>query len=202
MADTRLRSVEGWFAEHGWEPFGFQRAAWAAYLDGESGLIHAGTGTGKTLAAFLGPVSEYQAAPSRLESKTEPLTVIWLTPLRALAADTERSLLAPVEAMGLPWRVERRTGDTSQSVRKRQRKNLPTVLITTPESLSLLLTHSWFSEQCQTLKAVVVDEWHELIGSKRGVMTELCLARLRQWRPSLKTWGLSATLGNLGEAMS
>ena len=189
--------LDDWFVARGWEPFPFQREAWAAYLDGRSGLVHAPTGIGKTLSVWGGPLLE---ADTR-DPTPAPLTVLWLTPLRALAADTVAALRAPVEGMGLPWTVEIRTGDTSSSVRAKQRKRLPTVLVTTPESLSLLLTYPEMREKMATLKCVVVDEWHEMLGNKRGVQLQLCLARLRRWVPALRLWGLSATIGNLAEAM-
>jgi ATP-dependent Lhr-like helicase len=201
-----LAHVERWFAAQGWEPFAFQREVWDAYHGGESGLIHAATGTGKTYAAWLGPVLEWlrdhpsprDGSPGRLPAT--PLRVLWITPLRALAADTEAALRAPVEALGLPWRVESRTGDTPAALRARQRTRLPTALVTTPESLSLLLTRSEAPSLFEHLHCVIVDEWHELMSTKRGVQTELALARLRRFRPGLRTWGLSATLGNLETA--
>jgi ATP-dependent helicase Lhr and Lhr-like helicase len=201
--------VREWFASEGWEPFQFQEEVWRAYLAGESGLIHAATGTGKTYAAWLGPVLEwmrdYPAAQRRPRAAgaighAPPLRVLWVTPLRALAADTQAALLAPIEDVGLPWTVESRTGDTTPRVRARQSKRLPTALVTTPESLSLLLTWADTPSLFQDLELVVVDEWHELMSSKRGVQTELALARLRRWRPNLRIWGLSATLGNLETA--
>ncbi len=206
-----LTQIENWFASRGWAPFGFQREVWQAYLDGDSGLIHASTGTGKTYAAWLGPLMEaaYEAAhearaegESNDDGKAPRLRVLWITPLRALAADTEKALREPLDALGLNWTLERRTGDTSSSVRARQKERLPTALITTPESLSLFLSQANSPQQFQNLRCVVVDEWHELMGTKRGVQTELCLARLRQWNPNLRTWGLSATMGNLDSAMA
>lgn len=187
---------------HGWTPFPFQEAVWHAYLARESGLIHAATGTGKTSAAWLGPVLEwlrdYPVRPRREVEVPPPLRVLWITPLRALAGDTEAALRAPVEDFGLPWTIESRTGDTPAKVRARQRDRLPTALVTTPESLSLLLTRDDAPALFAHLELVVVDEWHELLASKRGVQTELALARLRRFRPGLRTLGLSATLGNLG----
>lgn len=118
-----------------------------------------------------------------------PLTVLWLTPLRALAADTAAALRAPLEGIGLKWTVEIRTSDTSAPVKARQRKRLPSVLVTTPESLSLLLTYPEMRERMATLKCVVIDEWHEMLGNKRGVQTQLCLARLNRWCPDLRVWG-------------
>jgi ATP-dependent helicase Lhr and Lhr-like helicase len=201
--------VRAWFARQRWEPFEFQKEVWQAYLNGESGLIHAATGTGKTYATWMGAVLEWirdypgtgvTRTAGRTHKHAAPLRVLWVTPLRALAADTEAALLAPVEDLGLPWTVESRTGDTPPRIRNRQRTRLPTALVTTPESLSLLLTRTDAAEVFESLELVVVDEWHELMASKRGVQVELALARLRRWRPVLRTWGLSATLGNLDVA--
>ncbi len=171
----------------------FQEEAWAAYARGESGLIHAPTGLGKTLAAWLGPVMQC--------ADEEGLRVLWITPLRALAADTVRSLQEALQGAGLKRKVEARTGDTSSSVRARQKLKPPFALVTTPESLSLMLTDAERVTALRGLRAVVVDEWHELMGSKRGVQTELCLARLRRLNPAVQSWALSATIGNLDEAM-
>lgn len=190
-----------WFKQQGWKPFPFQKETWAAYQAGASGLVHAPTGLGKTYAVWGGPLLEWLASDSDSPHKSEPLRVLWLTPLRALANDTAEALRAPVTALGLPWTVALRTGDTSSSARQKQRERFPTALITTPESLSLLLTHADIREKFSTLRCVIVDEWHELLGSKRGVQTELCFARLRHWLPELRVWGLSATLGNLEQAL-
>src|SRR5215213_9858863 len=185
-----LDCIRDWFAREGWEPFPFQEEVWRAYLAGESGLIHAATGTGKTYAAWMGPILEWlrdypagkrgSGEPGRRLSP--PLRVLWVSPLRPLAAHTEAALRAPIEDLGLLWTVESRTGDTEPRVRARQSKRLPTALVTTPESLSLLLTWSETPSLFQHLELVVVDEWHELMASKRGVQTELALARLRRWR--------------------
>ncbi|HEY7396403.1 MAG TPA: DEAD/DEAH box helicase, partial [Gemmatimonadaceae bacterium] len=198
--------LESWFALRGWTPFAFQREVWRAYREGESGLVHAATGTGKTLAAWGGPLTEWldgsRVAPGKTPRRDSapPLRVLWITPLRALAADTEESLRQPLVDLGIPWTLESRTSDTSAAVRARQSKRLPTALITTPESLSLLLTRDDSRELFTDLRVVVVDEWHELMGSKRGVQVELALARLRHLQPTVRTWGLSATIGNLDEA--
>lgn len=194
-----------WFAQRSWQPFAFQQEAWAAFSAGESGLIHAATGTGKSYAALGGPLINWLAQhPDQTQWPTRQPpahAVLWVTPLRALAKDTEESLTLPLKELGLPWTIGRRTGDTSSSQRQKQQKQLPTLLITTPESLSLLLSYSDAPEKFRSLQAVVVDEWHELMGSKRGVQTELCLARLRGWLPQLRIWGLSATMGNLAVAL-
>lgn len=201
-------ALESWFATKGWRPFEFQRDAWRAYASGESGLVHAPTGLGKTLSVWLGPVSEWlheqpdELASSDEERADEPIRVLWITPLRALASDTAESLRAPIDALDIPWSVEQRTGDTSASVKARQRMRLPTCLVTTPESLSLIISQERAKSLLSTLRAVVVDEWHELLSSKRGSQTELALARLRTWKPELRIWGLSATIANLEEAAS
>src|SRR5687768_18010190 len=217
-------ALERWFAANGWSAFDFQREVWAAYLRGDSGLVHSATGSGKTLAAFLGPVAEWMGSDSNSSARSDckprwsttlesdpvysaagspppPVRVLWLTPMRALAADTKLSLERAVEGLGLPWTIGLRTGDTSSAERAKQARRLPSALVTTPESLSLLLSDAAASEKLSDLRLVVVDEWHELLGSKRGVMTELALARLRRWNPRLRTWGLSATLGNIEEAL-
>lgn len=186
-------SLAPFFSKRGWKPFAFQKETWKAYRDGKSGLLHAPTGQGKTLAVFLGPLADSL-------DRTDACSVIWITPLRALAADTLRALREPMAELAPRLSAEARTGDSSSAVRAKLRKRLPHTLVTTPESLSLMLTHDDFRDRVSGLRCVIVDEWHELLGTKRGVQTELCLARLRAWMPSLRIWGLSATLGNLTEA--
>ncbi len=126
--------------------------------------------------------------------------MLYVSPLRAVTRDVELALKAPIEALGLPYTVETRTGDTKASVRARQKDRLPTVLITTPESLCLLLTREDAAEKLGSLAAVILDEWHELLTSKRGSQTELALARLRRFSPGLMTWAMSATIANMEEA--
>jgi ATP-dependent helicase Lhr and Lhr-like helicase len=197
--------VATFFETVGWKPFTFQRECWKAYQAGQSGLLHSATGTGKTLAVWMGPILSWlkqNPDPSKWNAKKPPAArVLWITPLRALAGDTENALRQPIEALELPWRLEGRTGDSKQSVKSRQLRTLPTALVTTPESLSLMLTHESLLESFKSLEAVIVDEWHELLGTKRGVQTELALARLRRLNPRLRTWGVSATLGNLDDAL-
>ena len=187
-----------WFAAQGWSAFSFQEEVWAAYADGYSGLLHAPTGMGKTYAAWMPPLV---LSPAGDEDAPPPLTVLWITPLRALAADTGLALARAARALQPHWTVDVRTGDTSSSARARQNKRLPTALVTTPESLTLLLARADWRERIAHLSAVIVDEWHELMSSKRGVQVELALARLRSQRPALRAWGLSATLANLEEAL-
>ena len=188
-----------WFASHGWTPFAFQRTVWAGIGRGESGLLHASTGSGKTYAVWMGALRNFAKRPSR---QPPPLQVLWITPMRALASDTARALKAPVDELGLDWTIGVRSGDTPAAERARQARRLPTTLVTTPESLTLLLTRERAAEDFAHLRLVVVDEWHELLGNKRGVQLQLALARLRRWRPQLPVWGLSATLGNLEHALN
>ena len=126
--------------------------------------------------------------------------VLWITPLKALAADTVRALREPIAALGLDWLVAQRTGDASARDKRLARSGKVEVLVITPESLSLLLSYPDTAAQLANLRAVIVDEWHELLGNKRGVLLQLALARLRAVAPDMRLWGLSATLGNLPEA--
>ena len=197
--------VRAWFEREVGRPFGFQEQVWGAQLAGRSGLIHAPTGLGKTYAAWLPTLmrwcEQHPDPKAWRDCKVEPVRLLWITPLRALAADTTGSLRRPVEALNLPWSVQGRTGDTPQSVKAKQKQRLPSALVTTPESLSVLLSYADAPQRFKGLWTVVVDEWHELMGTKRGTQTELCLARLRRLNPGVQTWGLSATMGNLEEAM-
>lgn len=184
-----LERVRGWFAGQGWTPFAFQEAAWAAYLRGQHGLIHVPTGAGKTYAAFGGPLAELAGGrPPR------GLHTLYITPLRAVARDITQALARPVAELGLDLRVESRTGDTGSGTRARQRKALPTVLVTTPESLSIQLTYADALQRFRSVRCVVIDEWHALLGSKRGALLELALARVRALAPKVRSWALSATL--------
>ncbi len=192
-------AARAWFAAQGFAPFPFQEAVWDACARGESGLIHAPTGMGKTYAACIGPLM--LGAPGTADAPP-PLTLLWLTPLRALAQDTGLALARAAAALQPHWSVDVRTGDTAATARARQDRRLPSVLVTTPESLTLLLSRTDWRECFAQLAAVVVDEWHELMSSKRGVQVELALARLRTHVPLLRTWGLSATLANLDEALA
>ncbi len=183
-----------WFVGMGWTPHRFQRETWSAHARGSSGLVHVPTGSGKTYAAYLGPLADLVARPSA------GLAIVYLTPLRALARDIELALRAPVDALGLAVSVGSRTGDTTAGERARQRERLPNVLVTTPESLTLLLANPRSTDLLGGVRAVVVDEWHELMASKRGVQVELALARMRGLAPAMRTWGLSATLRNVDDA--
>jgi ATP-dependent Lhr-like helicase len=193
-AGKLLAPIDAWFELQGWTPLPFQRQCWQAYLAGESGLIQVPTGSGKTYAAVMGPIAELLANPS------PGLRLLYLTPLRALSRDLALAIQQPIEAMGWPLRVGIRNGDTSSYERGKQLRSPPEILITTPESLSLLLANPKAPALFAGLRAVVLDEWHELMGSKRGSQTELGLSWLRSQQPGLRTWAISATIGNLEEA--
>lgn len=195
--DAAARGPAQWFQARGWQPFDFQREVWSAMAAGRCGLLHATTGSGKTLAVWMGALARARPGPG--------LQVLWLTPMRALAADTTRALQQPLDeapALAPGWRVGQRTGDTPSAERARQERRWPAALVTTPESLSLMLTREDAAATLAGVHTVIVDEWHELIANKRGVQVQLALARLRRWRPGLIVWGLSATLGNLDTAMA
>jgi ATP-dependent Lhr-like helicase len=190
-----LERAERWLAQSGRAAFQFQREAWQAYLRGESGLINAPTGQGKTLAAWAGPLLN-----ARASSAVGP-RILWITPLRALANDLVVNLREAAAGLDVPWSVEVRTGDTPSSARQRQRNRPPETLVTTPESASILLSYDSSHDQLRNLECIIVDEWHELLSTKRGVLLELTLSHLRALNPGLRVWGLSATLPNLDEAL-
>ena len=193
-------AVAAWMAGRGWQAFPFQAEVWQAVAGGRSGMLHATTGSGKTYAVWLGMLEALlrRHPPGR---SAEPLRVVWLTPMRALASDTAKALAAPLRDLAPNWSLGLRTGDTPSAERAKQDRRMPTVLVTTPESLTLMLTREHARAELQGVEYVVIDEWHELIGSKRGVQAQLAVARLRGFHPGLVTWGLSATLGNLEQAM-
>jgi len=185
-------AVEQWFQQRGWRCFDFQRRAWQAWQQGHSGVIHSPTGSGKTMAAWGGPLQHLLDHPDLPGQR-----LLWITPLRALAADTERNLNQPLTDLGCDWRVASRTGDSSSHQKQKLRRQPPRGLITTPESLALMLSYADAFDLFRHLDGIVVDEWHELMDSKRGVLLQLALARLRRWCPAVRIWGVSATLANV-----
>ncbi|MFN6018870.1 MAG: DEAD/DEAH box helicase, partial [Bacteroidota bacterium] len=187
-----------WFEKNHWRPQVFQLEAWEAIYNGYSGLLSAPTGTGKTFALLV-PFLLKGLSESNKNS-AEGLQLIWITPIRALAKEIELSAQRAVEGLGLNWQIGIRTGDTAQNIRKQQLKNFPQILITTPESLHLLITNPSYPQIFKHLKGIVVDEWHEMIGSKRGVQMQLALALLSSLVPKSQVWGISATIGNIDEA--
>lgn len=193
-----INKGEAWFERQSWQPFDFQRATWEHYLAGRHGLLNAPTGSGKTYALlvpiFLEALGNGGSNPG--------VQAIWVTPIRALAREIQLAAQRALEGLGLSWEVAVRTGDTASAERARQKKKAPGLLITTPESLHLLLASKGYPDYFRHLKAVVCDEWHELVGSKRGVQMELALSRLKSICPAMKIWGISATLANLEEAVA
>lgn len=185
-----------WFKNKQWKPLAFQKDAWNAYAQGRDVLINAPTGSGKTYAAGGAAVLDFMEPTP----KKSAIQMIWITPVRALATEIQESLTALYAGLDAEVTVAVRTGDTDQKERARQKRKPPRVLITTPESLHLLLASKGANKVFSTLKIVVCDEWHELTGSKRGVLMELALCRLKSYSPDMKIWGMSATLGNMDES--
>ena len=187
-----MKEVSKWFSEQGWRPQAFQKECWKHYAQGKNGMLHAPTGSGKTYALW-GAIAQ-----EALETKDHPKGVqaLWLTPLRALAAEIQQAAQRMTTDLMPDVQVALRTGDTPQNERAKQKRKPSFGLVTTPESLHVLLSTKDHQKQFQHLKAVVVDEWHELLGTKRGVQVELALAYLRSFLPDIKVWGISATLGN------
>ena len=202
MTKEILKRGKEWFDSKGWTAFDFQMDAWAAFLNGENGLVNAPTGSGKTYSLLIPILLEFIRNHAGKKKLKEPsLQAIWITPIRALSKEIELSANRAIEGLGLQWRVGIRSGDTSLKDRTRQKTHPPELLITTPESLHLLLAQRDYAEFFKDLKAIVADEWHELMGSKRGVQVELALSRLKTISPGLKIWGISATIGNMDQAL-
>ncbi len=196
-----LDLAESWFEQQEWKPFAFQRQAWNAFLQGKHGLLNAPTGSGKTYALWVPIVLNYiRKNPAYREKHKKGLKAIWITPLRALSVEIEQAASRFAEEMGTGFSVGIRTGDTPQKERAAQKKSMPDLLITTPESLHLLLSSKDYAKTFKNLNAVVIDEWHELLGTKRGVQVELGLSRLKTIAKELQIWGISATIGNLEQA--
>ncbi len=192
-----------WFKQQKWKPFPFQLESWEAYLAGHHGLVNAPTGSGKTYSLIIPILLEYLGEQTTTPSKRKPgLRAIWITPIRALTREIQTAAQRAAFDLGLNWDIAIRSGDTPTSERQKQKRTPPQILITTPESLQLLLATKGYPKYFSELKSVVVDEWHELIGSKRGVQMELNLSRLKGLLPALKIWGISATIGNMEEALA
>jgi len=201
--------IQQWLAEKGLSPFKFQQQTWQHIINGESGLVNAPTGCGKTFSVFLGALIDFiNHHPDNYKTKTKSgLQLLWVTPLRALAKDIGRAMNEVVEELGMQWKIGIRNGDTDINERQQQKRQMPEVLIITPESLHLLLAQKNYPDVFKSLKIIAVDEWHELLGSKRGVQVELAVSRILGSRKStvdsdsgLALWGISATIGNLIQA--
>ena len=193
--------LRDFYQGRGWEPFPFQEEMLEKYSSGYSGLLNAPTGSGKTLAMWLPVLIDWiQKHPEKRDEEGHGLQVLWITPLRALAKDAQKAMQEACIELELPWRVEMRTSDTSSSQKEKQKRKMPECLITTPESLHVLIASKNHQRWFRKLEVLVVDEWHELLGSKRGVQLELAAAYLRGIRPGLRSWGISATIANMEEA--
>jgi ATP-dependent Lhr-like helicase len=192
-----MNLAQTWFKQKGWKPHTFQKETWAAIKAGKSGLLNAPTGFGKTFAIWFGVIQHFQDHPKPKENK---LHCLYISPLRALSKEIFLATNRVSHDLGLPYSIELRTGDSSMKDRTRQKKDKHQALITTPESMHLMLAAKGYQEQFSNLEFVIIDEWHELLGSKRGVQIELALAHLKAMNPNLKVWGISATIGNMEQA--
>lgn len=203
--------ISDWLHKKGRQPFAFQEETWQLYVEGLSGIVNAPTGFGKTFSVFLAVVIDWiNHNPDYKTKKKNGLQLLWVTPLRALAKDVGRAMEEALFELDIPWKVAVRNGDTTTAERQRQKTNMPEVLIITPESLHLLIATKNNKELFKSLQCIVVDEWHELLGSKRGVQVELALSYLKALKQNtqlptayhpLRIWGISATIGNLEEAL-
>jgi ATP-dependent helicase Lhr and Lhr-like helicase len=194
--------IQQWLQAKSWKLADFQQETIAAYLSGKSGLLNAPTGMGKTYAVFLPILIDYINCNKEYKKKrSSSLHVLWITPLRALTKDLQRNLQIACDELEIPWQVGIRTGDISSKEKTAQKKQMPEVLLITPESLHLLFAQKNNAPLFKNLKVMIADEWHELLGTKRGVQTELAFARLRNICPQALTWGMTATIGNLEQAL-
>ena len=213
QSGTRGNSIiQHWLKEKQRKPFRFQERTWEAISHAESGLVNAPTGYGKTYAVFLGAIIQFiNEDPLQYQQKKDNgLRLLWITPLRALAKDIGRAMEEVIAELGMTWQVAIRNGDTPVSERQKQKRHMPEVLIITPESLHLLLAQKNYASIFNSLRIIAVDEWHELLGSKRGVQVELAVSRIvhvhadeardKSVKSKLSVWGISATIGNLEEA--
>lgn len=193
--------LQQWYVRKNWKPYAFQLQLADAYAQGMHGLLNAPTGSGKTYAMFIPIICAQLEKIQNKQNVKDGLKLLWITPLRALAKDICNALQDACNIMELRWKVELRTGDTETSVKQRQKKNMPDCLIITPESVHVLFCSHGYSALFENVEAIVVDEWHELLGSKRGVQVELAIARIKNISGNVRVWGISATIGNLMEAL-
>ena len=193
-----FKIIQNWMMEKSISPFKFQIDTWQKFGNGYSGMVVAPTGFGKTYSVFLALISDFLNHPEKYKTG---LKMIWITPLRSLSKDIAKAMQEAIDEIGLDWTVGVRNGDTDPKIRQQQVKNMPDILVATPESLHLLLGQKNHQRFFKNLQCIVIDEWHELLGSKRGVMIELGISRLRTYVPKMKIWGITATIGNLDEAM-
>lgn len=196
------KTVEEWFRSKGWKLMDFQQQTIAEFTSGKHGLLNAPTGSGKTYGLFLPILVDYiNRHPDSYLTKKSGTKVLWITPLRALTKDIQRNLQIACDEMNIPWTIGTRTGDISAKERNAQKKNRPDILLITPESMHILLSQKDHVKLFENVFTVVCDEWHDLLSTKRGTQTELALARLRAINPQIRIWGISATIGNIEQAM-
>jgi ATP-dependent Lhr-like helicase len=192
--------IRQWLDAQDRKPFKFQQEAWESIINNESGLVNAPTGFGKTYSVFLGAVIQFiNAHPDDYAGKkNNGLQLLWITPLRALAKDIARAMEEVITELGMQWRIGSRNGDTPVSERQKQKRSMPEVLIITPESMHLFLAQKDYATTFKDLKILAVDEWHELIGSKRGVQVELAISRIVNVRgKGIGNWELGSNGSNI-----
>lgn len=200
--DQLFNIAHTWFESRGWKAFPFQTQTWTAFLQGKNGLLNAPTGSGKTYALWAPVILDYIKKNPDYKTKHKPgLKAIWITPLRALSVEIKQAAERMADGLETGLTVGIRTGDTSSSERAKQKTKMPDLLITTPESMQLMLASKDYASVFKTCGAIIIDEWHELLGTKRGVQVELALSRLKTIAPKMRIWGISATIGNLQQAM-
>jgi DNA ligase-associated DEXH box helicase len=187
MVTKGQQVISQWFREKSWKQFPFQFEMEEAYLEGYSGLLNAPTGSGKTFALFMPFVAAYiNKYPDTYQTRSNNgLLMLWITPLRALTNDIRKAMQTVCDDLGLPWKIATRTGDTPAAEKQALKKKLPEVLLTTPESLHLMLAQKEYPKLFNRLEVVVIDEWHELLGTKRGVQVELGLSKLKNLTSAL-----------------
>ncbi|MCH7400443.1 ligase-associated DNA damage response DEXH box helicase [Belliella kenyensis] len=203
MKESRISPALAYFDSKGWTAFSFQKRCWQDYLEGRSGILNAPTGSGKTFALWFAVVLQFIEDNKDTWQKPQKngLQVIWVTPLRALAQDIASAMQESCASLGLPWSIGIRNGDTSASQKEFQKRNPPECLVTTPETLHILLAQKDNAKLFKNLKAIIIDEWHELLGNKRGVQIQLAISHIQSTLSSnLQIWGISATIGNLEDA--
>jgi ATP-dependent Lhr-like helicase len=189
-----------WFHHKGWDAFDFQKKTWEAYWQGKSGLVNAPTGSGKTYSLWVAAALDQYIHPEEYPSGNA-LYVLWITPLRALAKDIRSAMQQFCLDNEIRWEVALRTGDTTPNQRALHKKRAPQAMVITPESLHILLSQSDYPHYLKNIKSIIVDEWHELLGTKRGVATELAISKIKQLTDhKVRIWGVSATIGNMGQA--
>ncbi len=198
LASDGYGIISEWMARTSMTPFSFQQQTWQKYAENYSGVVVAPTGFGKTFSVFLAVLIDEMNHPGKYKSG---LQLLWVTPLRSLAKDLARAMQQAIDEIGLDWSVEVRNGDTDPKIKQRQSRKMPEVLLVTPESLHLLLAQKGRAQFFNSLRCIAVDEWHELMGSKRGVMVELAVSYLKTKHASVRIWGITATIGNLDQAI-